>query len=636
MKRFLLICFSVLVAHTAIYAQCASCTPVDCSVQKPTGGLCDTLPDGTAGVAYDTVISFYMPANLTDQTTLNQCGGCSSVTLRHIDITSVQGLPPGLGFTASDNGSYDVEGGTHFGCVRFCGTPLAPGTYYIVVNLLADVTANGVPVIGSVAVDDKPQQYRDTIIINPGTSVCPGTFVLGTGPCVTTSCSAITADLDATLTNTNCANLISYDWDYGNGQTSHVKTPGVINYTTPDTFPITLTTTFYTYVINKVNVIVSGGYGGDIEESFGGAPEPYIRIDALGFNNRGGASGANQTWDNLGLVIPDGNCDDAVEIRVREEDTGLPDGTNPLGSGDDNIDVYNMVPPVTNTYPYIVSGDGANSDIYVTFDTVATSSVVETINIIVNPMPPVPTLALASDSICNGDSTVLSTVEGLGEGFQFQWYLNDTIELASGDSAVQVNRAGAYTLKITNLLTGCSEVSAAAIQLAIGTPAPSSINIINNGTQLFLSPFPGGFSADWYYNGNLVTGQNGKFLPYLGNGTYSAVVYNTLFPGCSNESANYELTGVGIADVVANNLYDVNVYPNPNNGRFNINFGIETTADVKITVSNLIGQQVFNRTLEGFSGTYNQELDLSGLGKGVYIVNFETKGTTVNRKVVVQ
>lgn len=636
MKRFLLICFSVLAAHTAIYAQCASCTPIDCSVQKPTGGLCDTLPDGTAGVPYDTVISFYMPNTLTDPTTLGQCGGCSSVTLRQIDIVGVQGLPPGLTWTASDNGSYDVDGGTNFGCVRFCGTPVAPGTYYIVVNLLADVTANGVPVIGSVNADNQSQQYRDTLVIFPGVSDCPGTFVLGAGPCVTTACNSISVDLDANLTNTSCANLISYDWDYGNGQTSNVKTPGIINYTTPDTFPITLTTTFYTYVIDKINIIVSGGFGGDIEESFGGSPEPYIRIDALSFNNRGGASGANQTFSNLALVIPDANCDDPVEIRVREEDTGLPEGTNPLGSGDDNIDVYNIVPPVTSTYPYIVSGDGANSDIYVTFDTVATSSVTETINIIVNPMPPVPTLVLADDSICNGDSTLLSTAEGLGEGFQFNWYLNDTTELPTGDSAVYVSRAGAYTLKITNSTTGCNMFSTAAVSLAIGTPAPGNVNILNNGTQLFLSPFPTGFSAEWYYNGNLVTGQNGKFLPILGNGTYTATVYNTLFPDCSVEANAYELTGVGIADVVTNNLYDVNVYPNPNSGRFNINFGIETTADVKITVSNLIGQQVFNRTLEGFSGTYNQELDLSGLGKGVYIVNFETGGTAVNRKVVVQ
>lgn len=636
MKRFLLICFSVLVAHTAIYAQCASCTPIDCSAIKPTGGLCDTLPDGTAGVAYDTVISFYMPNTLTDPTTLGQCGGCSSVTLRQIDIVSVQGLPPGLNWTASDNGSYDVDGGTNFGCVRFCGTPLAPGTYYITVNLLADVTANGVPVIGSVNADNQSQQYRDTIVIFPGVSECPGTFVLGSGPCVTTSCNSISVDLDANLTNDNCSNLISYAWDYGNGQTSNVKTPGVINYTTPDTFPITLTTTFYTYRIKDVEVNVTGGYGGDIEESFGGAPEPYIRIDALSFNNRGGASGQNQFWQGLNLVIPDANCDDPVEIRVREEDTGLPEGTNPLGSGDDNIDVYNIVPPVTNTYPYIVSNQGSNSKIWVTFDTIATSSVTETIDIIVNPTPPIPTLLLSSDSICNGDSAWLYTAEGIGEGFQFQWYLNDTTELASSDSAVQVNLAGAYTLKITSTTTGCSEFSAAAVSLATGTPAPANVNIINNGTQLFLSPFPNGFSADWYYNGNLVTGQNGKFLPHLGNGTYTATVYNTLFPGCATETMAYELTGVGIADVVANNMYDVNVYPNPNNGRFTINFGIETSADVKISVSNLIGQQVFNRTLQGFSGTYNQELDLSTLGKGVYIVNFETGGTAVNRKVVVQ
>src|SRR5690606_2507721 len=132
----------------------------------------------TAGQNYNEVISFYMPSTLTDPTTLGQCGGCSSVTLRHIDIVGIQGLPPGMQWTASDNGSYDVAGGAHVGCVTFCDTPVAPGIYYITVNLLADVTANGIPVIGSIQANDQAQQYRDTIEIFPGEGTCPGTFVL--------------------------------------------------------------------------------------------------------------------------------------------------------------------------------------------------------------------------------------------------------------------------------------------------------------------------------------------------------------------------------------------------------------------------------------------------------------------------
>lgn len=634
MKRILLICFSIVVACTAINAQCPSCTPVDCSVDKPTGGLCNKLPDDTAGQYYNEVISFYMPSTLTDPTTLGQCGGCSSVTLRHIDIVGIQGLPPGITWTASDNGSYDVQGGTHNGCVTFCGTPVAPGTYYIIVNLLADVTANGVPVIGSIDANDQAQQYRDTIEIFPGVGACPGTFSLGSGPCITTACNALSVDLDATLANDNCPNLISYSWDLGNGSTFNGKTPGTVNYAVADTYHITLTTTYYTYRVKTVTANVTGGYTGDVEELFSGSPEPYIRINSLAFGNRGGASGNTQTWNNLDLVIPDVNCADQLEIQVWEEDTGPPQGTNPVGSQDDHINDHYITPAVGSQVISMMN----NSTISVTFDTVATSSVSESIDIVINPVPPIPTLVLGNDSVCSGDSTLLSTAEGLGEGFQFQWYLNDTTELPSGDSAVYVSQAGKYTLKITNLTSGCSEMSAdTGVIFATGTNAPSTVNILNNGTQLFVSPFPStGFSVDWYLEGNLVTGQHGKFLPYLGDGNYSAVVYNTLFPGCATETAIYTLVINGIADVATNGVYDLNVYPNPNTGKFNINFSLETSSDVKISVLNLVGQQVYERQLQGLSGTYTQEMDMSSFGKGVYVVNVEAGTTRINKRVVVQ
>lgn len=610
------------------------CTPNDCSVEKPTGGLCNKLPDDTVGNVYSEVISFYMPSTLTDPTTLGQCGGCSSVTLRHIDIVGIQGLPPGMQWLPSNGGSYDVQGGVHNGCVTFCTTPgvlLVPGVYYITVNLLADVTANGVPVIGSIDANDQAQQYRDTIEIFPGEGTCPGSFALGNGPCVTTACNALSVDLDAALVNQNCPNLISYSWDLGNGTTYNGKTPGIVNYTTADTFPITLTTTYYTYRIKTVTANVTGGYTGDVEELFGGAPEPYIKVNSLAFDNRGGASGNTQTWNNLNLVIPDANCATAVEIQVWEEDTGPPQGTNPVGSQDDHINDHFIVPAVGSQVISMMN----NSTISVTFDTVATSSVVETTNIIVQPVPPIPTLILTNDSVCSGDSTLLYTAEGIGEGFQFQWYLNDTTELPNGDSAVYVTLPGKYTLKITNLTTGCSEFSAdSGVIFAIGANAPTSVNILNNGTQLFVSPFPTGFSTEWYFNTNLVAGQTGKFLPLLGAGTYSAVVYNTLFPACRTESSQYILTGIG--EVTANNISDVNVYPNPNTGKFNVAFSVESNADVKLSVQNMVGQVVYERSLAGFSGNYTQEMDMSSFGKGVYIVNVETNSTKINKRVVVQ
>jgi len=630
MRKFTFLMLLVVAAKFA-QAQCSACIPVSCSATKPTGGLCNQLPDDTAGKYYENVVSFFMPKVLTDPTTLAQCSGCSSVTLKKIKVVGVQGLPPGLSYSLSNGGIYDVANNDSLGCMNVCGTPIAPGIYYMVVNLLADVVANGVPVVGNVTVNDQPQQYRDTIEIFPGTSACPSSFDLGGGSCVTTSCDPISVNLNATQVNSNCPNLISYDWSFGNGQTSKLKAPGVVNYTTPDTFPLTLTTTFYTYRIKSVFVNVTGGYSGDIEELTNAQnPDPYIRINSLAFNNRGASSDVKTvTFNNLNLVIPDNNCATPLEIQVWDQDTGLPQGTNPLGSPDDLLNTHTITPAVPNQVFSALN----NSSIAVTFDTVATSHLTETIDIIVHPLPPVPVIAFDKDSICNSDSTNVSW-SNFVPGFLYNWYLNDTIELLSFDSSIVVKEPGNYKLKITNSITGCSEFSAPKL-LAVGTAAPLSVDIIYNGTSLFVSPFPStGFAVRWYYNGNFVSGQSGKFLPFLGAGTYDAEVYNVNFPECARTANTNTISSIN--DVDATVFTNASVYPNPNSGNFTLAFDVEKTEDVTIHVANTIGQIVFEQKLIDFNGQFKSDLDLTPFGKGVYVVTLQTGNAKLNKKVVVQ
>jgi hypothetical protein len=630
MKKFTIILLLTIAAKFT-QAQCSACTPVSCSSTKPTGGLCNELPDDTAGQYYESVVSFFMPKVLTDPTTLAQCSGCSSVTLKKIKVVGVQGLPPGLGYSLSNGGIYDVANNDSLGCMNVCGTPIAPGVYYLVVNLLADVIANNVPVVGNVTVNDQPQQYRDTIEIFPSTSACPSSFDLGGGSCVTQSCDPIAVNLDATQVNTICPNLISYDWSFGNGQTSKLKTPGAVNYSTPDTFPLTLTTTFYTYRVKSVYANLTGGYTGDIEELTGiSNPDPYIRINSLAFNNRGAASDTKTAnFTNLNLIIPDNNCATPLEIQVWDQDTGLPQGTNPLGSPDDLLNTHSVIPGVPNQ----VTSAMNNSNIAVTFDTVATSHLTETVDIIVHPAPPIPAIAFAKDSICNADSTYVSWLN-FEPGYLYNWYLNDTTELLSFDSSIAVKEPGSYTLKITNTVTGCSEFSSPKI-LAVGTTPPSSVNILYNGTSLFVSPFPAtGFAVKWFYNGNFVSGQSGKFLPFLGAGTYDAEVYNIAFPECVTTANSNTISSINDVDfpVFAN----ASVYPNPNSGNFTLAFELEKTEDVTINVSNTIGQTVYAQKLTDFSGQFKSDLDLTEFGKGVYIVTLQTNNAKINKKVVVQ
>jgi hypothetical protein len=138
----------------------------------------------------------------------------------------------------------------------------------------------------------------------------------------------------------------------------------------------------------------------------------------------------------------------------------------------------------------------------------------------------------------------------------------------------------------------------------------------------------------WFYNGNFVSGQSGKFLPFLGTGTYDAEVYNTAFPECATTANTNTISNINEVDfpVFAN----ASVYPNPNSGNFTLAFEMEKNEDVTIYVSNSIGQTVYEQKLTNFTGQFKSDLNLTEFGKGVYVVTLQTGNAKLNKKVVVQ
>ncbi len=76
------------------------------------------------------------------------------------------------------------------------------------------------------------------------------------------------------------------------------------------------------------------------------------------------------------------------------------------------------------------------------------------------------------------------------------------------------------------------------------------------------------------------------------------------------------------------------VYPNPSTGFIFVdinNPNIDAT-DMKITVTNILGEAVYSTTQSG----HNLKLDLGGLQKGCYILNIVSKQETLNKRIVLE
>ncbi len=83
-------------------------------------------------------------------------------------------------------------------------------------------------------------------------------------------------------------------------------------------------------------------------------------------------------------------------------------------------------------------------------------------------------------------------------------------------------------------------------------------------------------------------------------------------------------------------VFDVLVYPNPTTGDAMIAFELTTAQPFAVRVFDLSGRMVFSRQSDGVPGENYQPINLEGIASGVYIVDFQSEGLKVQKRLVVQ
>ncbi|MEM6725600.1 MAG: PDZ domain-containing protein [Bacteroidota bacterium] len=77
------------------------------------------------------------------------------------------------------------------------------------------------------------------------------------------------------------------------------------------------------------------------------------------------------------------------------------------------------------------------------------------------------------------------------------------------------------------------------------------------------------------------------------------------------------------------------LFPNPNQGLFEISFFLPQSGPTNIRIFDQSGRQVFDRQLNNFEGLFQDQINISNQAAGTYFL-FITQGeTTLNRKIVV-
>ncbi len=171
--------------------------------------------------------------------------------------------------------------------------------------------------------------------------------------------------------------------------------------------------------------------------------------------------------------------------------------------------------------------------------------------------------------------------------------------------------------------TGCMPYTVVQNQSLNTTPLTP--DFLTSHTDRLASPIPDFVK---YHNQAIMTPAN----PYTVIGCFescSSVQNNAKGNGNSRSAKVEEEPKVPIVETLAK----VNIFPNPNNGQFNIAWENGTPAYHKLEIVNTLGKLVYAQSLVGLQ---QAQIDLSDYSKGVYLLRFHTGQEVQTQRIVIQ
>lgn len=600
------LCFSFAVSS-------AQCT-VDPTAPPDTSGIYpDPLPVVPACKFADFDVTFVFPRD----TLFNGI----RIPFLEFEILNVSGLPNGMSWQCNlqPNCLYDLRGTNSspdsVGCIRLFGTPTLPGTYPLSVDMNVEV-----PLVGQ-----QPASYPALLVVGACERV---------GTCydyvLSTTCAPASIDLTNNIAS-NGNTGFSYDWQITGPNSfnfqSTQENPPTVNFTDAGEYIINYTATVDTIGFVLDSIVIAGV---NCSDDLGvGRPDLYwILQDPSGMDLINTQS-TPITNANTPLTIGPLNrilqSSGTYTFEVWDEDSGLGGADDGCADGNNNgaADVsLNMATATTGVNAITNQGLTVNFHLSRPINVEMCAD-----TIMVDSVPPVPTIAtMGNTSICEGDSVelMISTMDSV------QWYRDGQLLSGENGTTLLVKESGSYTAQVIDTMTQCRSISVSTDIDVVVLTAPS---ITLMGTLFSVDMPQAGVTYVWTLNGSPIG--MGITLQAAGSGTYNAYVQDP-GTGCTSDTSNSIVyTAVGI-DPLAGLAQGIQLYPNPNNGRFTFEAELLQPSSVNIRVMDMLGREVLKINEQAQAGTLQKRIDMQQQQAGVYMLQLEIDGQSTIVKMVLQ
>jgi hypothetical protein len=584
--RFTLLLLFTL-AFRSVSAQCPGCL-----IDLPANLPADTIflgspPDGEVGLPYDEDISFRMPMTTTPVAAVDPTTP-PGLPITSITVLSVSNLPPGLSWEANQL-EFNTGTGDTDGCVKFCGTPTLPDSFFVQVTVAANIF--GIT---------QSTSFSLVINIQPSSAANQGFTILNNVGCGQTTASFINN------VPSNGQDGFSYFWDFGNGNTSTLENPPPQTYAQPGSYEVNYSATVDTFGYFLTAVTVLDTDCDDFNIPPNNKPDLYIEIKSPGGTTIYTSPVASNVdiphTFYLNLELGDGN----YGIEVLDDELI---GTEECGS-------VNFSKTTTGI---LIDGQ---LELSVTINhPVQNINTVEIVDVF--PVPDTPELIYETLDYCAGDMAELE-VANYADGLQ--WY-QDTLSIPGAGSPVFTTNAGGLYWVVYTSPDGCTAQIDPVEVVFHPLPAPPTFENEDNLISV-LNPdaLPNDYALQWLVDGQAIPGATGLSYCLEEPGTFSVtLVVTNLETGCTRSFTRDE-TFDPDGDCLSATADTwpaqpgMRLYPNPVSDLLTLESESLPAGLVELSCINGLGQVLKRQMMTHAGGIFQAQLPVQDLQPGWYIL----------------
>lgn len=227
-----------------------------------------------------------------------------------------------------------------------------------------------------------------------------------------------------------------------------------------------------------------------------------------------------------------------------------------------------------------------------------------------------------NDVICQGE--VITLTANVKDSGSLLWSTGETT------NEIEVSESGEYYYSFTPENIEC-EFTSEIIEVEF-TELPEKPVIVYDNLTLNIETESE--KINWYFNDVLAEKfSDMKSITPEFDGEYYCEVFESTNT-CSSVSDTYNVNWMSVLDDINEN--DISITPNPNNGIFNLRIDSEINGNVTLNIYDINGQSVCKQELLINTNTFNLEINVPKVSKGIYILNLSNGNKEINKKLIIE